>query len=350
MEPSNLEMISAYLCKNLQKDSLFYLLDWLCTWTSWSKQSALEVVTRYPRLPTPHGFIEQAVKLGWKKVVQILVDGGWDVSAIHGLLGKTIMSNDCEMVAILLQDGRVDLSVHDYMLCQSFASLEMAETLFADTRIPNSEFLVSISQGDVEGVTNYLALSEGNLSSSSITALCLFLAVSFNHSAILTVLLENEQFQRNSFEIRVLLGKRDIFHAFFNEDQYDLCTTNWFILQMLSNSKVRRAMGQHQKWEFLVKMAFLLESHVLLEYVLTQEGTGFNVNAPKAIRVAPLSVNQKVHQMLDDLASRELFQPLLDEEPRPLLSVLKDPSEPITNYVLSKEQKFFSRLLPPENF
>ncbi|KAJ3227332.1 hypothetical protein HDU81_006763 [Chytriomyces hyalinus] len=262
-------------------------------------QSVLPVFKRYPDISTPDGFPLKAAKLGWKEVVKIMVDGGFHVSEDYVVLSQTVSSDDCEMVEILLQDRRVDLSMHDYVLCQASKSVEMAKTLFSDKGIPNGKFLISICQGDIEAVTNHPALSETDL--NGVKALWLFLAVHFNQSVVLQVLLSKEQFKHYSYE-PVASENWALFRKLFNEDQSALCVTNWFILQILSSKckfnapcrdlfnkftsecGVRDVMSRHQKWEFLLEMAFLFESRVLFEFVFTNAGAGNKINIAKVTK------------------------------------------------------------------
>ncbi|KAJ3227333.1 hypothetical protein HDU81_006764 [Chytriomyces hyalinus] len=357
LNTSNLERIAAHLCKALPKSALPDLLEWICTWRMpWPMQTLLEVVKRYPDIPTPFGFVTKALFYSWKEIVEVMVQGGLDVSARnYEAFIYAFAKDDCEMMAILLQDRRVDLSVHDYVFCQKAKSLVMAETILSDARIPNGEFLISICRGDVEAVTNYPPLSESNF--SSIKALCLFFAVRFNQSAVLHVLLNKEQFTDYSYEPGASESWTQ-FRRLFNDDEYALCATNWFIVQILSSKsklsapslelfkkfgsecEVRDVMGQHRKWEFLLEMAFLFESRELFEFVFTNPGSG---NSPQVIRAVLRFANQtRLFGMLDYQACRELFQPVLVEDPCLLLNILKDPCESIGDYLLSNDQKFFS--------
>ncbi|KAJ3224669.1 hypothetical protein HDU81_008383 [Chytriomyces hyalinus] len=296
-----------------------------------------------------------------------MVQGGWDVSARnYEAFVYAFEKDDCKMMAILLQDRRADLSVHDYVFCQKATSLAMAETFFSDTRIPSGEFLKSIARGDVEAVTNYLAVSKGNI--SSIKTLCLSVAAQFNQSAILQLLRDNEQLRLDAVEQTKLLEncalpkKWSSFQTLLDNDQFDPCANDWKILGILSDAwvyipsyheplkeftskeRVRKLMRQHQKLEFLLENAIGHGNHPMLEFVLKKGGADVNVNAPQVIKTAmTVGTSSENHrQILDRLARHKSFHPVADADPRILLKGMKRHSEYLARFLLLKEQRFFS--------
>ncbi|KAJ3398641.1 hypothetical protein HDU80_008711 [Chytriomyces hyalinus] len=366
MQVSNLETIAAYLCKTLPKHALPSLLEWICKWRiDWPMQTLLQVVKRYPNIPTPFGFMCTALAKSWKEIVKIMVDGGWNVSGgNYEAIWYAINLDDCEMMAILLQDHRVDLSAYDYAFCHMAKSLEMAEIIFSDKRVPNGKFLGSIARGDAEAVTNYLAASEGSL--SSIKTLCLSVAVQFNQSGILQILCE--QLKPNSVEQTKLLEKSAssklwaAFQTILDNDQFDPCANDWKTLNILkdtwvdmfsyheplkafaSKERVRQLMGQHQKWEFLLENAIGHRNRPMLEFVLKQAGADVNINAPQVIKTAIQvgTSSEESCRMLNRLARHKSFQPVVDADPSILLKVMTRHREYLASFLLSKKQKFFN--------
>ncbi|KAI8820605.1 hypothetical protein BJ741DRAFT_638434 [Chytriomyces cf. hyalinus JEL632] len=368
MGASSLETMAAYLCESLPKNALPDLLEWICKWrTDWPMQTLLTVVKRYPNIPTPYGFMNKALFNSWKEIVKIMVDGGWDVSAHnYEAIVYAINQDDCEMMKILLQDHRVDLSVHDYVFCQRAKSLAMAEILFSDKRIPNGEFLKSIARGDAEAVTNYLAVSEVKL--SNIKTLCQSVAVQFHQNTILQLLRDIEQLKPGSadqiklLERAALSKKWTAFQTIVDNDQFDPCANDWKILSILSNAwvympsyhepliaftskeRVRQLMGQHQKWEFLLENAIGHRNHPLLEFVLKQAGSDVNVNSPQVIKTAMKvgTATEDSCRIFNRLARHKSFQTVVDADASILLKVMIRHREYLSSFLLSKKQKFFS--------
>ncbi|KAI8830931.1 hypothetical protein BJ741DRAFT_711765 [Chytriomyces cf. hyalinus JEL632] len=110
---------------------------------------------------------------------------GYDVSQNQNdLVFEAIGQQDCKMLAILLQDSRVDLTCDNYSLFNLSDSMKVAELLCS--RIPNGPFLMAVSQGNMDAVTTYLASEDMDPSTSN--NLCLLVAIHFNQIDVLKVL------------------------------------------------------------------------------------------------------------------------------------------------------------------
>ncbi|KAJ3233651.1 hypothetical protein HDU81_002095 [Chytriomyces hyalinus] len=242
----------------------------------------------------------------------------------------------------------------------------MAETIYSDKRVPNGEFLILISRGDIEAVTNYLTAFESTLTSSK--SLCLSVAVQFNQGAILQVLLDNALLKPDSVEQTALLEKSVSpkkwisFQTLLDHDHCDPCVNDWKILCIISESwehkgsnhdllkeftskeRVRQLMDQHQQWDYFLEKAIHYSDLGMLEFALNQDGTSINVNAPQVIRAA-MSVffsSEDFCGTLDLLSRHNSFEPVIDEDPRILLKVMERDRKYLASFLLSKKQRFFS--------
>ncbi|KAJ3242259.1 hypothetical protein HDU78_001461 [Chytriomyces hyalinus] len=200
----------------LGKSGITRMLEWMCD--DYSREAVLAVLTRHPKTLASHSFMRRAVSLGWKDVVALLVRRGFNVShERNDILVHAISEGDCDMVATLLQDRRIDLSLDNYRLIHLGESLEVTQTLLSDERIPSGQFLLSVVAGDTNAVSKHVSSSQGRCPVSN--NLALFLAVRFNHASVLQVLLTDERLPQDAETLRRHLqiaaqdANWDAFHA-----------------------------------------------------------------------------------------------------------------------------------------
>ncbi|KAJ3400745.1 hypothetical protein HDU80_006640 [Chytriomyces hyalinus] len=200
----------------LGESGISMMLEWMCD--DYSSEAVLAVLKRHPKTLASHSFMRRAVSLGWKDVVALLVRRGFNVShERNDILVHAISEGDCDMVATLLQDRRIDLSLENYLLLHLAESLEVTQTLLSDERIPSGQFLLSVVAGDTNAVSKHVSFSNERCAISN--NLALFLAVRFNHVGVLQVLLSNEHLPPDAETLRQHLqtgaqnANWDVFHA-----------------------------------------------------------------------------------------------------------------------------------------
>ncbi|KAJ3236520.1 hypothetical protein HDU78_004613 [Chytriomyces hyalinus] len=192
------DKLVAHLSPILEKQAVPRLLQWIYESQYPSSVAAMMILADNEDLPLSHtvvhSFMLHAITCGWREVVQSLMDRRFEVLN-HGnhALETAADQDNCEMVALLLQDRRVDLSFMDYRIINCINSLEMAEVLLLDDRIPNGQFLLSVLQGDIEAVEAMLAEKDWDPSQPSDWSLKF--ATNQNRPDILEALLADERVQ-----------------------------------------------------------------------------------------------------------------------------------------------------------
>ncbi|KAI8825494.1 hypothetical protein BJ741DRAFT_48042 [Chytriomyces cf. hyalinus JEL632] len=177
----------------LEKQAVPRLLQWICI-----RLAVMMILADNQDLPLSHKnmhlFVLHAIACGWREVVQKLLDCGFEVSN-HGnhALETAADQDNCEMVALLLKDRRVDLSFMDYRIVNFINSLEMVEVILLDDRVPKGRFLLSVLQGDIEAVQARLTEKDWDLTRPS--DWCLKFATNQNRPDILEALLSDERVQ-----------------------------------------------------------------------------------------------------------------------------------------------------------
>ncbi|KAI8829404.1 hypothetical protein BJ741DRAFT_712966 [Chytriomyces cf. hyalinus JEL632] len=192
------EKLVAHVSSILEKQAVPRLLQWIYESQYPSGVAAMMILANNQDLPLSHTnihlFMLHAIAFGWREVVQTLMDRGFEVSNHGNHALETAADQDkCEMVKLLLQDRRVDLSYVDYRIVNLINSLEMAEVFLLDDRIPNGQFLLSVLQGDIEAVEAMLA--EKDWDPTQPGDWCLKLATNQNRPDILELLLSDERVQ-----------------------------------------------------------------------------------------------------------------------------------------------------------
>ncbi|KAI8838471.1 hypothetical protein BJ741DRAFT_681372 [Chytriomyces cf. hyalinus JEL632] len=200
----------------LGESGISQMLEWMCD--DYSSEAVMAVLKRHPKTLASHRFMRRAVSLGWKDVVALLVLRGFNVShERNDILVHAVSEGDCDIVATLLQDSRIDLSLDNYRLLHLAESLEVTQTLLSDERIPSGHFVLSVVAGDTSAVSKHVSSSQVRCTVSN--NLALFLAVRFNHASVLQVLLTDERLPQDAttlqrhLQIAAQDGNWDVFHA-----------------------------------------------------------------------------------------------------------------------------------------
>ncbi|KAJ3264770.1 hypothetical protein HDU77_007619 [Chytriomyces hyalinus] len=355
--------IASYLSGVLSEFGLTELLDWMLWWENPSMQAVLDVLNKRADVEVTHSFMQDVLYKGWTEVMQLLVHRGYDVSKNENdLVFEAVGQDDCKMLAILLQDSRVDLTCDNYSLFKLSDSMGVAELLCS--RIPNAPFLMAVSRGNMHAVTTYLASEDMDPSTSNI--LCLLLAIHFNRIDVLKVLLQDTRILPEFDEKLSLMDtaisdmKWEVFHAIlavtydFGDDVSELlrrfCEAgylddDWFTAfhAYACHDRVEPLMGPSQ-WNIPLAFACRIGSTRLVKYVLAQGGENVEVNAQDVIFEALKHASRRndIDEILDILASHESFRPLFMEDTNLLITALRIEPSSLTTYVQSKDQRFFS--------
>ncbi|KAJ3234972.1 hypothetical protein HDU81_000991 [Chytriomyces hyalinus] len=192
------EKLVARVAPILEKQALPNFLQWMCASQYSSSVAALTILANNQDLPLSniavHLFMVHAVTSGWNEVVQTLMDRGFEVSnhENHALEAAAEQDN-CEMVAILLQDCLVNLAYLDCRIMEHIKSLEMAQVLLADERFPNGPFLLSVMHGDIEAVKS--RHKEKDWDPTAPNDMGLKYAIDMNRPEIVEALLSDERVQ-----------------------------------------------------------------------------------------------------------------------------------------------------------
>ncbi|KAJ3260043.1 hypothetical protein HDU77_001560 [Chytriomyces hyalinus] len=367
------ERIVEFLEDLLDTDARAHMLEWMLAWAGISKQTVVDILRNDKDVPVPQGFMYTAAAKGWTDVGELLLSRGFKVMpkddgvlADDSIFAHAIRHGQNEMVALLLQDKRIDLSSNNYGLCRLSKSLDIAETLFLDGRVKNGEFLLSVARGDVDAVTKYLHLSAtSNLADPE--KACLSVAIHFDQPDVLSVLLQDTRLypvvkdhQRllrdsavgQSWKVfRNLIGhprsnpfqkKWDLYKLLCSGDTYEEDRLEAF-KAFVSREDVKKCMDS-TRWSVPLELACKIGAMNLFEYVLAEVGDTVGINHSTVVGAAieHASACQSGVQMLKILAGRKLFRPLDKQGTSHLVNALRAPTSPLAEYVLSKDQRFFS--------
>ncbi|KAJ3260041.1 hypothetical protein HDU77_001558 [Chytriomyces hyalinus] len=334
------EKIIEFLVDLLDMDSLAHMLEWMATWDHISKQPVLEILRNHTELAVPRRVMYTAAAQGWTDVGELIFSRGFNVTFNddgafdgNGLLAHAIRHGHKEMVALFLQDKRIDLSPGNYRLCRLSKSLDIAETLFLDRRVKNGEFLLSVARGDVDAVTKYLYLS-ANSNLAGPRKVCLSVAIHFDQPDVLTVLLQDKRLYPTDHHhqdllkesavgqcwkvFRNLIGhprsnpfrkKWDLYELLCSGDTYEEDRLEAF-KAFVSREDVKKCMDRTQ-WSVPLELACKIGAMNLFEYVLAEAGDNVDINRSAVVGAAIMHARKRDggDQILSILASHKSFRP-----------------------------------------
>ncbi|KAJ3260040.1 Threonine aldolase [Chytriomyces hyalinus] len=373
------EKIVAFLEDFLDTDARAHMLEWMVGWAGISKQTVMDILRNDKDVPVPRRFMYTAAKNGWTDVGQLLLNRGFKVMPKAGgvlapvgvladdsILTHAVRHGQNEMVALLVQDKQVNMSNHINSLYCLSKSLDIAETLFLAPRVKNGEFLLSIARGDVDAVTKHLD-SSANFNHANPNKSCLSVAIHYDQPDVLTVLMQDKRLLLTDSHHQNLL--RDsavgqswkVFRNLIGHPRSNPFQMKWKLFKLLcsgetyaedrleafkafvSREDVKKCMDC-ARWGEPLQLACKIGAMNLFKYVLTEAGDTVDINRSAVVGAAieRASARQSGVQMLKILASRKSFRPLDTEMTGQLVSTLRAPTSPLAEYVLSKDQRFFS--------
>ncbi|KAJ3407357.1 hypothetical protein HDU80_009034 [Chytriomyces hyalinus] len=373
------EKIVSFLEDFLDTDARAHMLEWMVAWAGISKQTVMDILRNDKDVPVPRRFMYTAAKNGWTDVGQLLLNRGFKVMPKAGgvlapvgvladdsILTHAVRHGQNEMVALLVQDKQVNMSNHINSLYCLSKSLDIAETLFLAPRVKNGEFLLSIARGDVDAVTKHLD-SSANFNHANPNKSCLSVAIHFDQPDVLTVLMQDKRLLLTDSHHQNLL--RDsavgqswkVFRKLIGHPQSNPFQKKWDLYKLLcsgdtyeedrleafkafvSREDVKKCMDC-ARWGVPLQLACEIGAKNLFEYVLAEAGDTVDINRSAVVGAAikRASTRQSGVQILKTLARRKLFRPLDTEGTGQLVSALRAPTSPLAEYILSKDQRFFS--------
>ncbi|KAJ3232576.1 hypothetical protein HDU78_006980 [Chytriomyces hyalinus] len=278
----------------------------------------------------------EAVERGWKEFVRISVRQGFDVSQYRcHVLEVAIKREDAEMIVILLEDSRLNLTADDYRLLIKLLShektkvtkrlVQVVETLLSDKRVANGEFLKAVLHGDGDSVTMFLANPESD--PAVLGNLGVKLALYFNRPDVLEKLLQDVRIfpysLKDSFLFSKAVGKKEYWSVYQillkNARMYALSEKDWIeamcehnnleaVFAMISHGQLKSSAGS-DLWRKLLTAACNNGAYTIVAYILDMEDPGIDINAVDFDESFFQSVEEKHARVLALFGADKRFQP-----------------------------------------
>ncbi|KAI8830233.1 hypothetical protein BJ741DRAFT_620886 [Chytriomyces cf. hyalinus JEL632] len=301
-----------------------------------SGDAAAAFLKHHPDICSSRYDLIEAVEKGWKEFVRISVRQGFDVSQHRcHVLEAAIKREDVEMIAILLEDNRVNLTADDYRLLIKLLShektkvtkrlVQVVETLLSDKRVANGEFLKAVLHGDVDSVTIFLANPESD--PAVLGNLSVKLAIYFTRPDVLEKLLQDMRIfpysLKDSFLFSKAVGKKEYWSVYQillkNARMHALSEDCWIevicehnnleaVFALISHGQLKSSV-ESNLWRNLLQAACNHGAYTIVAYILDMEDPEIDINAVDFDESFFQSVEEKHARILALFGADKRFQP-----------------------------------------
>ncbi|KAJ3229789.1 hypothetical protein HDU81_004990 [Chytriomyces hyalinus] len=271
-----------------------------------SGDAALALLKVHPDICTSRYDVIEAVERGWKEFVRICVRQGFDVSQSRcHVLEVAIKREDAEMIGILLEDCRMDLTFDGYRLLIMLLSrngtevtkqlVQVVEALLSDKRVANGEFLKAVLHGDMDSVAIFLANPDSD--PAVLGNLGVKLAIYFNQPEVLENLLQDVRIfpysLKDSFLLAKSVGEKEYWSVFQtllkNARVHALSEGDWVkvmcehnnleaVFALISHDQLESSVRSDWWWN-LLQAACDHGAYTIVAYILDMEDPEIDVNA-----------------------------------------------------------------------